>query len=53
MPSRGEADKVKRLAQANAVPLKNILMAAHLAVMSTYGGHADTLSVFVADSLRP
>jgi nonribosomal peptide synthetase protein BlmX len=44
--------KVKRLAVANAVPMKNILMAAHMVVMSTYGGHADTLTYTVGNG-RP
>jgi amino acid adenylation domain-containing protein len=46
------SDKVKRLALASAVPLKNILMAAHMAVMSTYGGNADTLTYTVGNG-RP
>jgi nonribosomal peptide synthetase protein BlmX len=46
------SDQVKRLAVGNAVPLKNILMAAHMVVMSTYGGHADTLTYTVGNG-RP
>ncbi len=46
------SDKVKRLAVTHAVPLKNVLMAAHLVVMSTYGGHADTLTYTVGNG-RP
>nr|ABL74936.1 TlmX [Streptoalloteichus hindustanus] len=46
------SDRLKELALANAVPLKTVLMAAHMAVMSTYGGHTDTLTYTVTNG-RP
>lgn len=46
------SDRLKELALANAVPLKTALMAAHMAVMSTYGGHTDTLTYTVTNG-RP
>ena len=46
------SDQLKRLAVAEAVPLKNVLLAAHLVVMSTYGGQADTLTYTVGNG-RP
>jgi amino acid adenylation domain-containing protein len=46
------SDELKRMALTNAVPLKNILMAAHMVVMSAYGGHADTLTYTVGNG-RP
>ncbi|WP_229402848.1 non-ribosomal peptide synthetase [Micromonospora okii] len=46
------SDRLKRLAVVEAVPLKNVLLAAHLVVMSTYGGEADTLTYTVGNG-RP
>ena len=46
------SERLKRIAQDNAVPLKNVLMAAHMVVMSTYGGNADTLTYTVSNG-RP
>ncbi|EIC67541.1 non-ribosomal peptide synthetase [Mycobacteroides abscessus] len=44
--------QLEKLAAAQAVPLKSVLMAAHVAVMSAYGGHTDTLTYTVANG-RP
>ncbi|MEU6189644.1 amino acid adenylation domain-containing protein [Nocardia sp. NPDC047038] len=46
------SERLKGLAAARAVPLKSVLMAAHLAVMSAYGGHEDTLTYTVTNG-RP
>ncbi|WP_405059153.1 amino acid adenylation domain-containing protein [Kribbella sp. NBC_01505] len=46
------SDQLKQLASSTATPLKNVLMAAHLAVMSTYGGQMDTLTYTVTNG-RP
>ncbi|GIJ21054.1 non-ribosomal peptide synthetase [Micromonospora lutea] len=46
------SDQLKQVALGLAVPLKSVLMAAHVAVMSTYGGHADTLTYTVTNG-RP
>ncbi|GHE27239.1 hypothetical protein GCM10017673_31690 [Streptosporangium violaceochromogenes] len=46
------SDRLKELAFADAVPLKTVLMAAHMAVMSAYGGHTDTLTYTVTNG-RP
>ncbi|MFY1632242.1 amino acid adenylation domain-containing protein [Solwaraspora sp. WMMB335] len=46
------SDRLKQVARDSALPMKNVLMAAHLAVMSTYGGHADTLTYTVGNG-RP
>ncbi len=46
------SDGLKRLAAANAVPLKTVLLAAHMVVMSLYGGHEDTLTYTVTNG-RP
>lgn len=46
------SDALKEVARGQAVPLKTVLLAAHMAVMSTYGGGADTLSYTVTNG-RP
>ncbi|MGI5152105.1 amino acid adenylation domain-containing protein [Plantactinospora sp. CA-294935] len=46
------SDRLKQVALTSAMPMKNVLMAAHLAVMSAYGGHADTLTYTVGNG-RP
>ncbi|MFI9722934.1 amino acid adenylation domain-containing protein [Streptomyces sp. NPDC052396] len=46
------SDGLKRVAAAHAVPLKTVLMAAHMTVMSLYGGHEDTLTYTVTNG-RP
>jgi amino acid adenylation domain-containing protein len=46
------SEQLKKIAVANAVPLKNVLMAGHMVVMSTYGGNADTLTYTVGNG-RP
>ncbi|MFD0385136.1 AMP-binding protein [Streptomyces stramineus] len=46
------SDGLKRVAAANAVPLKSVLLAAHMVVMSLYGGHEDTLTYTVTNG-RP
>ncbi|SCF07686.1 amino acid adenylation domain-containing protein [Micromonospora haikouensis] len=46
------SDRLKQVARDSALPLKNVLMAAHLVVMSSYGGHADTLTYTVGNG-RP
>ncbi|SES27200.1 nonribosomal peptide synthetase protein BlmX [Lentzea xinjiangensis] len=46
------SDGLKRVATGLAVPLKSVLLAAHLAVMSAYGGHIDTLTYTVTNG-RP
>ncbi|MYW93712.1 amino acid adenylation domain-containing protein [Amycolatopsis rubida] len=53
VPVPGElSDALKRVATGLAVPLKSVLLAAHLAVMSAYGGNADTLTYTVTNG-RP
>ncbi|MFF9118727.1 amino acid adenylation domain-containing protein [Streptomyces massasporeus] len=46
------SDAVKRLARDEGVPLKTVLMAGHMRVMSLFGGHTDTLSYTVTNG-RP
>lgn len=46
------SDGLKRVATGLAVPLKSVLLAAHLAVMSAYGGNVDTLTYTVTNG-RP
>ncbi|WP_217712342.1 non-ribosomal peptide synthetase [Streptomyces sp. NA02950] len=46
------SDGLKRVATGLAVPLKSVLLAAHLAVMSAYGGNIDTLTYTVTNG-RP
>jgi amino acid adenylation domain-containing protein len=46
------SDWLKRVAATIAVPLKTVLLAAHMAVMSTYGGNVDTLTYTVTNG-RP
>ncbi|WP_274918757.1 non-ribosomal peptide synthetase [Streptomyces sp. WZ-12] len=46
------SERLKQVATAHAVPLKSVLLAAHLAVMSTYGGNVDTLTYTVTNG-RP
>jgi nonribosomal peptide synthetase protein BlmX len=46
------SDRLKALALANSVPLKSILLAAHMAVMNLYGGQVDTLTYTVTNG-RP
>ncbi|MFC5288468.1 amino acid adenylation domain-containing protein [Actinokineospora guangxiensis] len=46
------SDAVKSLAVANAVPLKSVLLAAHMAVMNHYNGQPDTLTYTVTNG-RP
>ncbi|MFD5823951.1 amino acid adenylation domain-containing protein [Lentzea sp. NPDC060358] len=46
------SDGLKQVATGLAVPLKSVLLAAHLAVMSAYGGNIDTLTYTVTNG-RP
>ncbi|MEU5127884.1 amino acid adenylation domain-containing protein [Streptomyces mobaraensis] len=46
------SDGLKRVAATHAVPLKTVLLAAHMVVMSLYGGHEDTLTYTVTNG-RP
>ncbi len=46
------SDALKRLATADAVPLKSVLLAAHMAVMNLYHGQRDTLTYTVTNG-RP
>ncbi|MFJ9442587.1 amino acid adenylation domain-containing protein [Kitasatospora sp. NPDC101235] len=46
------SDALKALAREEGVPLKTVLMAGHMRVMSAYGGHTDTLSYTVTNG-RP
>ncbi|MFJ6808471.1 amino acid adenylation domain-containing protein [Streptomyces anulatus] len=46
------SEAIKRFARDEGVPLKTVLMAGHMRVMSLYGGHADTLSYTVTNG-RP
>ncbi|MFJ5676391.1 amino acid adenylation domain-containing protein [Streptomyces sp. NPDC093097] len=50
--SRELSDRLQQVATAHAVPLKSVLLAAHLAVMSAYGGNVDTLTYTVTNG-RP
>ncbi|MGH3994128.1 MAG: condensation domain-containing protein, partial [Pseudonocardiaceae bacterium] len=50
--SKELSDALKRLATANAVPLKSVLLAAHMAVMNHYHGLHDTLTYTVTNG-RP
>lgn len=53
VPVTGElSDGLKRFAREEGVPLKTVLMAAHMRVMSLFGGHTDTLSYTVTNG-RP
>ena len=53
VPVRAElSDRLKQLAGANAVPLKSVLLAAHMMVMCQYNGHLDTLTYTVTNG-RP
>jgi amino acid adenylation domain-containing protein len=46
------SDALKRVALGLAVPFKTVLLAAHMSVMSTYGGGIDTLTYTVTNG-RP
>ncbi|MGW5508213.1 amino acid adenylation domain-containing protein [Streptomyces albogriseolus] len=46
------SDALKHFARDEGVPLKTVLMAAHMRVMSLFGGHTDTLSYTVTNG-RP
>ncbi|WP_372404840.1 amino acid adenylation domain-containing protein [Streptomyces luteireticuli] len=50
--ARELSDRLQQVATAHAVPLKSVLLAAHLAVMSAYGGNIDTLTYTVTNG-RP
>ncbi|MCB5909712.1 amino acid adenylation domain-containing protein [Streptomyces sp. SF28] len=50
--SQDLSDQLKQAATAHAMPLKSVLLAAHLAVMSAYGGNVDTLTYTVTNG-RP
>jgi amino acid adenylation domain-containing protein len=53
VPIRAElSDRLKQLAGANAVPLKSVLLAAHMMVMCQYNGQLDTLTYTVTNG-RP
>lgn len=49
---RDLSDRVKRLALATKVPVKSVLLAAHMRVMMQFGGHSDVLTHMVSNG-RP
>jgi amino acid adenylation domain-containing protein len=50
--SQEVSDNLKRLALRTAVPLKSVLLAAHLRVLSMYGGKSDVMTGLVSNG-RP